>query len=225
MNAAQIKNSTQLFTEIEDISDDIVILTTGGASLIIETSAVNFELLSEEEQEAIIYAYNAFLNSLSFPIQLIISSRQMDVSAYLNYISRQQEKLSSSKFKTYLEKYHQFILGIVKENRVLEKNFYMVIPFSPLELGIKAGFSFFGTSKKGLPFSKDYIVSRAKTALIPKRDHLLRQLNRLGLKGEQLTTSQLVELFYELFNPEQEDSQKIPEGAGFTNVLVEGIQK
>lgn len=225
MSSAQIKASTQQFTEISDIKDDLVILDSGGAALVIETSAVNFELLSSEEQEAIIYAYNAFLNSLSFPIQLMIMSRQMDVSSYLNYISKQKDKLQSSRFKVHLEKYYQFILGIVKENKVLEKKFYMVIPFSPLELGIKGGFSAMGKKKKSLPFSKDYILSRAKTALIPKKDHLLRQLNRLGLKGTQLSTSQLIEVFYELFNYEQEDLQKIPEGAGFTNVMVEGVQR
>lgn len=223
--AAQIRASTQQFTGIEDIRDDLVILSNGGAALIVETTAVNFELLSQEEQEAIIYAYNAFLNSLSFLIQIAIANRPMDVSSYLSYISRQKEKSPSGRFKTQLEKYHQFILGIVKENRVLEKKFYIVIPFSPLELGIKGGFPILRKEKKGLPFSKDYIVSRAKTALIPKRDHLLRQLGRLGLKGTQLTTAQLTELFYELFNPEQENVQKIPEGAGFTNVLVEGSQK
>ncbi len=225
MKANQIHSTTQLFTEIEDIKEDLVVLIDGGAAMIIETSAVNFELLSEEEQDAIIYSYNAFLNSLSFPIQVLIMSRQMDISGYLNYIVKQQGKAESSRYKTQLEKYHQFILGIVKENKVLEKKFIMVIPFSPLELGIKGGFSFLGGKKKGLPFSKEYIISRAKTALIPKRDHLLRQLNRLGLKGEQLSTAKLIEFFYELFNPEQEDVQKIQEGAGFTNVLVEGMQK
>lgn len=222
MASAQYKASTQQFTDIEDIKDDLVILRNGGAALVVETSAVNFELLSGEEQDAIIYAYNAFLNSLSFPIQIVVLSRQMDISAYLNYIGKQQEKSQSSRFKTQLEKYHQFILGIVKENVVLEKKFFLVLPFSPLELGIKGGASLFGGKRGGLPFSKDYILSRAKTALIPKKDHLLRQLNRLGLKGTQLTTAQLIEFYYEFLNPEQEDLQKIPEGSGFTSPLVEG---
>lgn len=222
--AAPIHASTQYFTEVEDIIEDLVILADGGAALVVETSAVNFELLSEEEQQAIIYAYNSFLNSLSFPIQILILSRQMDISGYLNYIAKQKERPKSAVIKNQLEKYHQFILSIVKENTVLEKKFLMVIPFSPLELGVKGGFSFFGGKKKGLPYSKSYIVSRAKTALFPKRDHLLRQLNRLGLKGEQLNTPKLVELFYELYNPDQEDVQKVPEGSGFTTMLVEGAR-
>lgn len=221
--SAQIHASTQQFTFIEDITDDLVILINGGAALIIETSAVNFELLSEEEQEAIIYSYNSFLNSLSFPIQILVISRQMDISGYLDYISKQKEKLKNTRFKTHLDKYHQFILSIVKENKVLEKKFYFVIPFSPLEMGVKAGFSLFSGKKTGLPFPKNYIINRAKTALIPKRDHLLRQLNRLGLKGVHLNTAQLIELFYEIFNSNQEDVQKITEGAGFTNILIEGV--
>ena len=220
--AQPIHASTQYFTEIEDIIDDIVITSEGGAALVVETSAVNFELLSDEEQQAIIYAYNSFLNSLSFPIQVIIASRQMDISGYLNYIIKQKEKPKPAMIKAQLEKYHQFILGIVKENKVLEKSFYMVIPFSPLELGVKGGFSFFGGKKKGLPYSKSYIIQRAKTALFPKRDHLLRQLNRVGVKGTQLTTAKLIELFYELYNPEQEDVQKVSDGAGVTTMMVEG---
>ncbi len=220
MAAQKHHASTQYFTGIEDISNDLVVLKNGGAALVVETSAVNFELLSEEEQEAIIYSYNAFLNSLSFPIQVMILSRQMDVSGYLNYITKQQEKTQNTRFKLQLDKYHQFIKSIVKENRVLEKKFIMVIPFSPLELGIKGGFSLFGPKKTGLPFSKNYIVTRAKTALIPKRDHLIRQLGRLGIKGQQLTTGTLVEFFYELFNSDQEDVQKVPQGEDFSTVMV-----
>lgn len=220
MAAQKHHASTQYFTAVEDILEDLVLLQNGGAAMVIQTSAVNFELLSEEEQEAIIYSYNAFLNSLSFPIQVLISSRQMDVSGYLNYITRQQEKTQNTRFKLQLEKYHSFISGIVKENRVLEKKFLMVIPFSPLELGIKGGFSLFGPKKTGLPFSKNYILTRAKTALIPKRDHLIRQLGRLGIKGQQLTTGALIEFFYELFNSEQEDVQKVPQGADFSTVMV-----
>ena len=197
---APIKASTQEFLEIEDIKDDLVILKDGSCCLIIKTSAVNFGLLSGEEQEAIIFAYAAFLNSLSFPIQILITSRRMDISSYLDKLSKLEENQPSGKIRSQIRKYYQFILGVVKENKVLEKNFYLVIPFSSLELGVKSAISLFPT-KKGLPFPKEYIISRAKTALYPKRDHILRQLGRMGLKGEQLSTQKLIELFYEIFNP------------------------
>jgi len=94
----------------------------------------------------------------------------------------------------------------------------LVISFSPLELGIKSGV---GKSGK-LPFSKDYILSRAKTSLFPKRDHLLRQLGRIGLKGRQIPTQELVELFYNIYNPTL-TGEKLGEVAGYTKPLVEGL--
>ena len=217
---AQVRASTQDFLDIADIKDDLVILRDGGAALLIETSAVNFGLLSEEEQEAIIYAFAAFINSLSFPLQLSIISRRMDISSYLDSVAREEATQSSGKMRGQIRKYYQFILGVVKENRVLEKKFYLVIPFSSLELGVRGGLSGLG-GKRGLPFPLEYILSRAKTSLFPKRDHILRQLNRLGLKGYQLTSQKLIELFYELFNPAQSQSQKVAE-EGTTSAIIEG---
>ena len=221
---APVKASTQEFLEIEDIKDGLVILKDGSVALIIKTSAVNFGLLSEEEQEAIIFAFAAFLNSLSFPIQILITSRKMDISSYLDRLSHLEETQPSGKIRSQIRKYYQFILGVVKENKVLEKNFYLCIPFSSLELGVKSAVSLFPT-KRGLPFPKEYILSRAKTALYPKRDHILRQLGRMGLRGEHLSTQKLIELFYEIFNPETCEEEKIVEGASFEAPLVEGIKK
>ena len=224
---APIRATTQEFLDIEDITDDLIIHIDGSACLIIETSAVNFGLLSEEEQDAIIYAYAAFLNSLSFPIQVSIMSRHMDVSSYLDLIAKEEERQTSPKLRTQIRKYYQFILSIVKNNKVLEKKFYLIIPFSALELGVKAAAStsLFGKKPTHLPFPKDYVLSRAKTALYPKRDHILRQLTRLGLRGLQLTTQQLVELFYNIYNPIVSESQKIVEGQGLTMPIVSSIKE
>ena len=218
--SAPIRASTQEFLEIEDIKDGLVVLKDGAVALIIQTSAVNFGLLSQEEQDAIVFAYAAFLNSLSFPLQILITSHKMDVSSYLSMLSKLEENQPSGKIRSQIRKYYQFILAVVKENKVLEKNFYLVIPFSSLELGVKSAISLFPTKKK-LPFSKEYILQRAKTALYPKRDHVLRQMGRMGLRGEQLSTQKLVELFYEAFNPEASQEQKITEGASFEAPLVE----
>lgn len=222
--SAPVKASTQDFLEIEAIKDGLVILKDGSCALIIKTTAVNFGLLSEEEQDAIIYAYAAFLNSLSFPLQILITSRRMDISSYLDKLAKLEESQPSGKIRSQIRKYYQFILGIVKENMVLEKNFYLVIPFSALELGAKSAGTLLPT-KKTLPFPKEYIIQRAKTALYPKRDHILRQLDRIGLKGEPLATQKLIELFYEAFNPEASQEEKLAEDAAFEAPLVEGLEK
>jgi len=216
-----IRATTQEFLEIEDIIDDIVILTSGFAALVIETTAVNFGLLSEEEQDALIYAYASFLNSLSFPLQIVIISKRMDISSYIEFLEAEENKSPNMVMKDRIRTYREFIMSTIKENKVLEKKFYLVIPFSVLEMGIKDTTRSFTGKKKRLPFAKDYIVSRAKISLFPKRDHILRQLSRIGLKGRQLATQELVELFYNLYNPTL-TGEKLGDTGGYTNAMVEG---
>lgn len=215
--AAPIRATTQQFLAIEDIADDILILQDGSCALLLETTAVNFGLLSEDEQDALIYAYASLLNSLSFPLQIVILSKRMDISSYIELVTQEEENQVDVILKERMKRYKEFILSIVKENRVLEKKFYLVIPFSSLELGVKGALG-----KKKLPFSKDYITSRAKTSLLPKRDHLLRQLSRFGLRGKQLTTQELVELFFNLYNLTN-TGEKLGEIAGYAKPLVEGL--
>jgi hypothetical protein len=188
-----VKATTQQFIEIEEIQDDIVLLKDYSAVLVIEISAVNFWLLSSEEQMSIIYAYGSLLNSLSFPLQILILSKKMDISNYLDYLDQRIEKTNDEILKTRLKSYKEFIKNIVKKNTVLEKRFFFVIPFSPLELGIS------GVNTSYL--KKDYVLSRAKTSLYPKRDHLLRLLAKIGLSGKVLQKQELTELFYNLYNP------------------------
>lgn len=213
-----IKSTTQRFLEIEDITEDLVIMVDGSCALVLETGAVNFGLLSRDEQEAIIYAFAAFLNSLSFPIQISILSKRMDISDYLNLIVAEEQKQSSVKLKEKLKSYHQYILSLVKENTVLEKRFFIVIPFSALELGVKGGGSLIKRATK-LPYPKQYILERAKTSLFPKRDHITRQLTRIGLKAVQLSNQKLTSILFELYNAESQEGEKVPQGV--TNPLVQ----
>jgi len=188
-----VKATTQQFIEIEEIQDDVVLLKDYSAVLVIEISAVNFWLLSSEEQMSIVYAYGSLLNSLSFPLQILILSKKMDISNYLDYLDQRIAKTSDEILKTRLKSYKEFIKNIVKKNTVLEKRFFFVIPFSPLELGIS------GVNTSSL--KKDYVLSRAKTSLYPKRDHLLRLLAKIGLSGKVLQKQEITELFYNLYNP------------------------
>lgn len=210
-----ITASTQDHLDIADIIDDLVILKNGGVALVLQTTAVNFGLLSETEQDAIIYAYGALLNSLNFPIQIVIRSRRMDISSYLDLLRQQEEKQTNENLRYQIKKYRHFVASIIKENRVLDKKFYIVIPFSPLELGVKpATTSLLDLllpirKKRSLPFPKDYLLKRAKDSLYPKRDHLIKQLARIGLKAQQLTSQQLAELFYDIYNPVEGGGERL----------------
>jgi len=201
-----IRASTQEHLDIEDIQDGIVILRDGSSCLVIATTAINFGLLSEKEQEATIYAYAGLLNSLTFSIQVVLRSQRKDISGYVKLIKRVEEKETKKEIKIQIQKYRQFIKETVAKNEVLDKKFYIVIPMSALELGVKQALTSAFAIKK-LPFDKDYILQKAKTNLYPKRDHILRQVARLGLKAKQLNTQELIQLFFNIYNPEVKGQQ------------------
>lgn len=214
-----IRSTTQLFTEIEDIDHDLVLCTDGSCALVIATSAVNFGLLSEKEQEGLIYAYAGLLNSLSFPIQIFIRSQHKDVTAYLKLLEDREEKLKakSPKLAENIHSYRTFVAAMVKEKDVLDKKFYIVIPFSNLELGTTK--VLFGSKKNGLPYPKSYILERAEIVLLPKRDHIIRLLARLGLRSNQLSNDALIKLFFTIYNPGTAN----PEG-NYEDIVEAGVK-
>lgn len=195
-----IRSTTQAFTEIEDINHDIIMFIDGSCALVVSTTAVNFGLLSEKEQEAIIYAYAGLLNSLSFPIQILVRSQHKDITSYLKLLEKQEHKQKNPKLIKNISDYRAYVAATVKEKEVLDKKFYIIIPFSSLELGASTKV-LFGSKKRGLPYDKEYIYDKALTVLTPKRDHIMRLLNRLGLRGKQLTGEQLTRLFFSIYNP------------------------
>lgn len=195
-----VKGTTQDFIEVEDIVDDVVLLRGNAAATIIEVGAVNFYLLSSEEQNSMIYAYSNLLNSLSFPIQIVILSKKMDISSYLEYLGLKIGQQKNSVLVSHLQSYQEFIKTVIKKNSVLEKRFFFVVPFSPMEMGAS-----------GMQhLSKEYVVSRAKTSLYPKRDHLLRLLAKIGLRANIAQKQEVVELFYNLYNPSAVGRQLAP---------------
>lgn len=196
-----IKASTQEHLDIYTIKDHLVFLKDGSTALVLQSTAINFNLLSEEEQDATIYAYAGILNSLSFPLQIIIRSQRKNISDYLNLLDTQIKTTASQKIRESIIKYRQFVKSLVKENRVLEKRFYLVIPFSTAELGLTAkSFNPFAKQSQKPPFDLDYITEKASMTLYPRRDHLIRQFSRLGLRLKQLTTPELIDLFHLIYN-------------------------
>ncbi len=197
-----LEEFSQRAVPIADIVNDIVIFKDGGACLVLESTSLNFGLLSEKEQEAVIAAFAALLNSFSFSVQIVVRSQLKDISNYLKYLEVARAKIDNPKLGAIMEGYKNFIAETIKRKNVLSKKFYLVIPFSPLELGITKSFMSITKKAQGpLPYTKADVFKKAKNTLIPKRDHLIRQAGRLGLKLKQLTTLQLVDLYYDVFNP------------------------
>lgn len=219
MAKPKARASTQEHLDIEDIVDDLVIMKNGWVALVMSTTAVNFDLLSEAEQDATIYAYAAFLNSLTFPLETLVRSKKADITSYFNSLEEAYTAQPNPDLKRQIQKYQDFIQSTVQQKTVLDKKFYLIINFSPLELGLKriAGKKSAATGK-----SKSQLIADAQTALSPKRDHIIKQTSRLGLITKQLTTQELIELFYDIYNPAPIGTQRVLlDNASYTTPIVE----
>jgi type IV secretory pathway VirB4 component len=224
-----IKGSTQEHLPLEDVKDGLVILKDGSCATVLRLSSVNFDLLSEREQEALVYAYGGILNSLTFPIQIMIRSSIKDVSEYVKSLLEKEKEQTNELLQEKIRSYRNFVEEVVKKNNVLTKSFYITIPFSSLELGIKsaaasAPWGIGGKGKEGqkLPHSKEYILEKAKASLDAKISHVIRVFGRLGLQVRQLETKELIQLFYEIYNEDTAGTQRI-ETTNYLAVAVEGV--
>ena len=190
-------STTQQHLSIKDVSDDILLLKSGGGALVLQVSAVNFGLLSDREQIAIIYSFAQMLNSLSFSIQIVIHSERLNINSYLELLDKAQKLQTNQLLSQMINQYKQFVTATIKENEVLDKKFYIVIPLFSLELGLTS--------------SKENLKQKIKTVLLPRRDQIIRQLNRVGLNATQLSGEQLIRLFFDIYNGEAAQKPAIPE--------------
>lgn len=191
MAKQKIHSTTQDFTEIADIMGDIVFFKNKSAVAILEVSSVNFFLLSNDEQNARIYGYMSLLNSLSFPIQIFIVSRRIDLGSYIKTLDDRIASVQSQKIKEHLTQYKEFIKVLIQGEGLLDKKLFVVIPFTNLELGAISNVS----------GAKDAVFTeQAKSVLYSKRNNIISQIERMGLSARALSNDELAKLFYELFN-------------------------
>ncbi len=218
----QIDSTTQQFLDIFDITNDLVILKDGTTSLVITVDAMNFGLLAEEEQDSIMYAYAGLLNSLNYPIQIVIKSQTKDVTGYLHLLKEQEDKATSRLQQQRIMKYREFVSNLIRERNVLDKKFYVAIPAKPLELGLVPISSVVpGQAQTDIStVDKSMVIEKARSILEPKRDHLIAQFARIGLYSRQLETQEIIQLFYQSYNPEAFEGQGMGDSKSYTTPLV-----
>lgn len=218
-----ISSTSQKFLDIHDIVNDILILKNGSTAIVLTVNAMNFGLLAEQEQDAVIYSYASLLNSINYPIQILIQSQTKDASSYLKLLEKRKEKTTDQVKKAWIKRYSNFVSNLIKERNVLDKKFYVIIPASSLEMGLTlkqdiiSGFK--EQSIEGI--EKSIILEKAQNLLEPKRDHLIAQFNRIGLYARQLTTQEIIKLFYTNYNPEATEGQQITNSQSYTTALVQ----
>ena len=185
-------SSTQSFTEISAIRNNIAFLKNKNAVLILEVSSINFTLLSKDEQNAKIFAYASLLNSLSFPIQIFINNKKVDISAYLSLLDSQINLITDQKVLDYMKKYKDFIEQLVTQNTVLDKKFYLVIPH------------YYGATEGNFS-SKQDVYKDVMSSLKIKSESLTNQFDRLGLQTRVLLTDEILKLFKGFYRANEQE--------------------
>ena len=219
--------STQSTLSIIDIKEDIAILTNKRYRAVIQVKAINFDLLSEDEQDAIIYAYASLINSLNFPIQILVKTRQLNITSYLEYLERSKQAQPSQVLRDQISSYQNFVQKLVVENNVLFKTFYVVVPFDGVVVDKASIFDpltnlMSGSSATAGATYTEKELATAKERLTQMTNDLMDQFQRIGLRTSRLTSKELVGLFYSLYNPEEDSSeQRIHQDAeGYTTAMV-----
>jgi hypothetical protein len=197
------KPTTQTQIPIAEIRNGIAILKNGSLRLVMLCSTVNFDLKSEEEQNAIISGYQGFINALEFPIQLVIQSRNMDLSHYLEKLHNLISKTFNSLLQLQIQEYINFISIVLKKANIMDKKFYIVIPY---ELPLAKKENFYENLRQNLKKDKPVInltnFGKYQKELTERARLVAAGLSGLGLRAVQLNTQELVELFYSTYNPD-----------------------
>ena len=213
------ESATQQFLEIQDIREGMLILKNNSIRGVMMVSSINFALKSEEEQTAVVYAYQNFLNSLDFSCQIVIQSRNINITPYLDTLKDLENKQTNELLKKQTSAYREFIKNMVVGDTVMTKSFYVVVPYTLMEIfgvgGAAKQFDFLkkisGDKKNQQKEMNDSDFQRCKTQLWQRMEFLAMGLRRGGLEAIPLTTPELIELFWSIHHPEQAEIGYYPE--------------
>jgi len=198
--------TTQQFLEIEQIKEGVIILKDRSLRGVIMVSSLNFALKSEEEQNAILYQFQSFLNSLDFSIEIVIQSRRLNITGYLDKLKELEKAQEIELLKIQTADYRKFINDIIGGGAIMSKNFFVVVPFTSIEIpGLRTA--------KG-PSTATFTEERfhqVKSQLWQRMEFVALGLRRCGLQVVPLNTSELIELFWSLYHPEEAEIGYYPE--------------
>jgi len=205
-----VQATSQQFLEIEQIREGVMILRNKALRGVIMVSSLNFALKSEEEQNAIIYQFQNFLNSLDFSIEIVVQSRRLNITGYLNKLKELEEAQENELLKIQTAEYQKFIRDLITGGAIMSKNFFVVVPFTLIEIpGMKAVKGVLGKQPTAILSEEQF--QRAKTQLWQRMEFVALGLRRCGLQCIPLNTSELIELFWSLYHPEEAEVGYYPE--------------
>jgi type IV secretory pathway VirB4 component len=225
------QNSTQNTLQIAEIRDGIVIMNDGSFRSVIMVKSINFDLMSGQEQEAVEYSYQGFLNSLYFPLQIFVRSQQIDLQPYIEKLDKIRTEHDNMLLALLMEDYINYIDQLSQQTNIMDKKFYVVVPYNPVEdvQKVLTQSKNFFTGLAGIFKSKEQRVvineaelEKAKTELRNRVQAVLSGLMQCGISGLPLDTQELIELYYDTYNPDTATRQQLK---NFDELTSEIIQK
>lgn len=213
--------STQDFVDVKEIKDGVLVLKDGSLRAVLMCSSLNFALKSEENQVAIISQFQNFLNAIDFSVQIFVQSRKLNINPYLSLLEERYKKQSTDLMKIQVREYIDFIKDFTSNVNIMTKNFFVVVPFGSASANLQKGVT--KTLSGLLPGKpKEEKVSREeaqKQSFEEKKIQLQQRLAvveqslaRVGIRTAKLGSDELVELFYKIFNPGEQEKPTIPRG-------------
>lgn len=189
LNKQANRKSSRRQIQIKEVKDGILVLPHNEYRTVIETSSVNFELKSEEEQDVLLDSFQNFLNSLVSPLQILIRVREVDIDSYLDQIATSKTFEKEKVYKTQIDNYSSFIKNLVSGNKILSRRFYIIIPYKQQDK------------------NRDFTV--VKEHLNLQRSIVTRGLEKLGMKARTLESLELLDLFYTFYNSSSAKTQEL----------------
>lgn len=224
-------NSTQNSLQIAEIRDGIVIMNDGSFRSVVMVKSINFDLMSPQEREAVEFSYQGFLNSLYFPLQIFVRSQKIDLSPYIERLDKIRSEHDNMLLSLLMEDYITFISDLSQQTNIMDKKFYVVVPYFPAgDLGkalaqSKSFFTgigdLFGNKEQHIRINEGDL-NKAKDELRNRVQALLGGLQQSGIQGLPLDTQELIELYYDTYNPDTATRQQLK---NFDDLTAPVIQK
>jgi len=195
--------STQRYLDIASIRDGVVVMKDGTLRAVLMVSSVNFALKSEDEQAALVGGYVSFLNTLEYPLQIVVQSRKMNIDAYLKQLNEQEAQQKNELLRAQIQDYRAFVTDLVELGEIMQKRFYTVIPYDPIANKKKGFFTRFKEifSTANVVQLKEKQFNERRQDLEMRVSSVSGSLQGMSLKVIRLDTQGLIELFYNTYNP------------------------
>ena len=198
------QTTTQSFVPIKDIRDGIALLENGQMCAVLLASSINFALKSSDEQQAILLQFQAFLNTIDFSLQIYVQSRRLNITPYLELLASRESAQDNDLMRIQLREYIEFIRTFTSEVDIMTKNFFVVIPYTPMGIDVKGIKGFLKGTKKEAAATFDEARFAEDRMQLEQRVSVVEQgLSRIGVLTVPLGTEELTELYYHIFNPEE----------------------